>query len=386
MALAFKIYLFILFQIKICSCVLFNQFSINKLPSNEPLNVIEVEKVGQPRCISICHYDKKCLTMIISQPESGKTTCAMYNVSDQFMNFTTTPSDPSTKHILYTKQKHSCFDWLLAGEQKNGIYPIAGQRQVQCNFEYKSCNDVLSAGNEESGFYYLYKSPDQPPVYEECIFYKRDCKDWKDAGYTQTGVYTIRIEGFRLVDVKCEMDFEDGGWIIMQQRFDGSVDFHLFWDDFKEGFGDLNGEFWLGNEIVHQLTKNGDYEWYFKATAFDGDVGESRYFPFVVDNEATNYLSTATKLSGISSLTNNVQFTTRERDNDPRGAFNCAFKYGNDKGGGFWYGACGAFYPNGEYHNSVGGTYQKYVYWNNYRGYSESLKETIMMIRKRSCS
>ena len=28
------------------------------------------------------------------------------------------------------------------------------------------------------------------------------------------------------------------------------------WDDYKHGFGDLNGEFWFGNEFIHQLTKN----------------------------------------------------------------------------------------------------------------------------------
>ena len=55
------------------------------------------------------------------------------------------------------------------------------------------------------------------------------------------------------------------------------MDFHLPWGDYKEGFGDLNGEFWLGNEIVHQLTKDGNWEWYFKATAFDNVQEISRF-------------------------------------------------------------------------------------------------------------
>ena len=29
------------------------------------------------------------------------------------------------------------------------------------------------------------------------------------------------------------------------------------WTDYKEGFGDLSGEFWLGLSKVHRLTSNG---------------------------------------------------------------------------------------------------------------------------------
>ena len=33
------------------------------------------------------------------------------------------------------------------------------------------------------------------------------------------------------------------------------MNFNRKWNDYKDGFGDVDGEFWFGNENIHDLTK-----------------------------------------------------------------------------------------------------------------------------------
>ncbi|KOB72875.1 Angiopoietin-like 1 [Operophtera brumata] len=47
---------------------------------------------------------------------------------------------------------------------------------------------------------------------------------------------------------------------VFQNRYDGSQDFYKSWSDFKYGFGNLAGEFWLGLEKLNYLTNQKLYE------------------------------------------------------------------------------------------------------------------------------
>ena len=44
---------------------------------------------------------------------------------------------------------------------------------------------------------------------------------------------------------RCDMVTDGGGWLVIQRRLPkGKVNFVRKWDDYENGFGDLEGEFW----------------------------------------------------------------------------------------------------------------------------------------------
>ena len=99
----------------------------------------------------------------------------------------------------------------------------------------------------------------QPKFYQRnsiCILFLgyRNCAELYKAGQRKSGVYTINPDNAGAFDVYCDQTTAGGGWTVLQKRLDGSVDFYRGWDDYKRGFGNLNGEFWLGLDKIHRLT------------------------------------------------------------------------------------------------------------------------------------
>ena len=85
------------------------------------------------------------------------------------------------------------------------------------------------------------------------------------------------------------MNTDGGGWTVFQRRLDGSVDFYLGWESYKRGFGNLSGEFWLGNDNLHRLTAVDDVMLRVDLEDFDGNVTYAAYTTFKVANEADKY-------------------------------------------------------------------------------------------------
>ena len=88
----------------------------------------------------------------------------------------------------------------------------------------------------------------------------------------------------------CEMKPEWGvAWIVFQRRFDGSVDFNRNWTDYKNGFGDAKGEYWLGFENIHKLTHERSMEVKLEAYSFQDEKNHAVYKNFWIEDEANYY-------------------------------------------------------------------------------------------------
>ena len=137
--------------------------------------------------------------------------------------------------------------------------------------------------------------------------------------------------------------------LLIQQNVDGSTDFfNRSWEEFKVEFNDSRGNYWLGNELLHQLTSTGRYKLRIDLQA-RGNLSwyYAEYSGFLVLSKQTNYLLRVHGYSGnvgvdaFGTYHNNMMFTTYDRDNDQwtnsDSNNNCAVAHG----GGFWYKDCG---------------------------------------------
>ncbi|XP_071837019.1 fibrinogen-like protein A [Apostichopus japonicus] len=206
----------------------------------------------------------------------------------------------------------------------------------------------------------------------------KDCQEIYDDGSRNNGIYSIKPTGWTgpAFEVYCNMT-DGGGWTVFQRRVDGSQDFYIGWDSYKQGFGNLSINFWLGNDKLYYLTNQKRYEIRIDLV---NRYGAPYYAKF--DFFRTNDLSDNYRLSGLGTYSGtsgdalsrhrNQQFTTKDRDNDAHSSYNCASYYYYN--GAWWYDDCHDSNLNGVY-----GAY--YFYWRNLPGSYYYIKFTEMKIR-----
>ena len=112
--------------------------------------------------------------------------------------------------------------------------------------------------------------------------------------------YRIKPDNLSAFDVFCDQTTAGGGCTVLQKRLDGSVDFYLNWSDYKHDFGDLSGEFWLGNDKIHHLTSDDNKRLRVDLEDFEGNTTYAEYDMFGVMGENDKYKLILGNYSGIS--------------------------------------------------------------------------------------
>uniref|UniRef100_A0A7M4DXN7 Fibrinogen C-terminal domain-containing protein n=1 Tax=Crocodylus porosus TaxID=8502 RepID=A0A7M4DXN7_CROPO len=192
----------------------------------------------------------------------------------------------------------------------------------------------------------------------------------------QSGLYVIRPKNSPFLAVYCEM--EDGGWTVLQRHSAGRKEhWSRTWSDYKEGFGNLQGDHWLGNEIMHLLTRQNAFMVRFVFVDSNGHTKHADYHTFKVDSEKNGYSLRLGHYSGDAGdilttvgeagIHDNMKFSTLDQDNDRRPDTNCAQYYH----GGWWYDDCYSALLNSD----------KGIYWKGLCTQNEPCSSVKIMIR-----
>ncbi|XP_066933426.1 fibrinogen C domain-containing protein 1-like [Clytia hemisphaerica] len=281
---------------------------------------------------------------------------------------------------------------------------------AQFSIQYKSLfrcylfndvDDVISKLSERKGsqLFMVFNEPDLSQQVQKPMDHhlstttsnRSECLDWYEKGHHGNDVYSHMIAG-KATQAYCIMEDQagyGGGWTAFQRRTDAQTPFSQGWEKYKNGFGEVGKNHWLGLEQIHRFTKSrATTELLICGKRFNGEERCAHFEGFAVGDEASEYklksgypTNLASRNLGKSwSGMDGVPFSTLDSDNDYQST-NCAAIFPS----GWWMRNCFAINLNGLYRASPGTVTQSAVgiVWNEWRGYKESLKETKMLMRRK---
>ncbi|KAL9974178.1 hypothetical protein ACROYT_G011189 [Oculina patagonica] len=267
-------------------------------------HVIRSEKVpNEGTCRLLCYMEPNCVSINLGPFEGEKHKCELNNATDE-------------NQITMILEDKPSFTYL-AIENPCSSSPCLNNGTCQAGFTSKGFRCICRAGF--TGTY--------------CSQAHKNCADFYKAGERRDGVYTIKPDNLSAFDVFCDQSTAGGGWTVFQKRLDGSVDFYLNWSDYKNGFGDPSGEFWLGNERIHLLTSYDTMRLRVDLEDFEGNTRYAEYDMFGVKSENDKYQLKLGFYSGQGTAGDSLSyhrgqpFTTRDQDNDDKPNVNCAIRF-----------------------------------------------------------
>ena len=92
--------------------------------------------------------------------------------------------------------------------------------------------------------------------------------------------------------VMCDMETEGGGWTVILRRkrsVPSNINFYRTWDDYENGFGNLNTEFWIGLRNIHCLSTRNDVDLIIDLRDNNGNGMTWTYHNFKVNGSNDKY-------------------------------------------------------------------------------------------------
>ncbi|XP_034386486.1 angiopoietin-related protein 4-like [Cyclopterus lumpus] len=216
----------------------------------------------------------------------------------------------------------------------------------------------------------------------------RNCHDLFVRGQRASGIYKIQPQSSQPFNALCEMTSE-GGWTVIQKRQDGSKNFNQLWESYKKGFGNLNGEFWLGLEKIHSLAKQGQYVLQVELSDWVGEQRREARYRLQLEGEEKKFAlhlqqesSSGSQEKIMATEESGLPFSTADRDNDLSTDVNCAELLS----GGWWFSSCGESNLNGRYPRRPSvlrrqqQSRRQEMFWSSTKGQNNSVKATLLKI------
>ncbi|KAI8498197.1 hypothetical protein Bbelb_241410 [Branchiostoma belcheri] len=243
--------------------------------------------------------------------------------------------------------------YRLKCEEPNCNNTYIGETSRPLKVRYKEHCRPSANGYSSAIFHHLQHNQGHSFKLESTDVLDRETRWWergvKEAIYERMYNPTLNREGGLRVDLSGTCIWHSqprgqttlkllscGGWTVIQRRVDGTVPFNRTWEEYKRGFGNKDGEHWLGNDNIHLLTNQKDYrlQLFVKGRTFTCTRG---FFKVSDEMNAYRLVRSNGRPNGNCDLIINAglgcAFSTEDRDN----FVNCAMRYG----GGWWCNMCG---------------------------------------------
>uniref|UniRef100_A0A1L8EJ54 Putative ficolin-2-like protein n=1 Tax=Haematobia irritans TaxID=7368 RepID=A0A1L8EJ54_HAEIR len=197
----------------------------------------------------------------------------------------------------------------------------------------------------------------------------------------RSGYYKIKLPAFSNDSflVECDVHTDGGDWTVIQRRLDGSESFFRTWSQYKDGFGEIEGEYFIGLDKLHALTNfDGRQELIVLLERNDLLTYYAKYSSFSIGNDTERFI-----LKRVGRYTGNAgdslqphvgsRFSTMDQDNGSA-VPNMAITFSS----AWWYNNA----RSSDLNSQFGKTDNTGIFWNGTYLAGKYIKTVKMMIRR----